>query len=181
MITDWHQTLSRVTGAVINGEERITTHELLTHLGVPYSDRAARKLKRIMRRLGWRARKIRLGRETRNGYCRKAVAAVPSLPSGPRADEAPLPGHRADMAAELEAVAQLGLKNLRDILTLPLDVEDGALLRAKNAAANTILTKVDENRLRAGVADKLPELLEILREEEIKYALRQQEGKKHYP
>jgi len=177
MITDWHQTLSRVTGAVINGEERITTHELLTH-------RAARKLKRIMRRLGWRARKIRLGRETRNGYCRKAVAAVPSLPSGPRADEAPLPGHRADMAAELEAVAQLGLKNLRDILTLPLDVEDGALLRAKNAAANTILstqTKVDENRLRAGVADKLPELLEILREEEIKYALRQQEGKKHYP
>ena len=185
MITDWHQTLSRVTGAVINGEERITTHELLTHhLGVPYSDRAARKLKRIMRRLGWRARKIRLGRETRNGYCRKAVAAVPSLPSGPRADEAPLPGHRADMAAELEAVAQLGLKNLRDILTLPLDVDDGALLRAKNAAANTILstqTKVDENRLRAGVADKLPELLEILREEEIKYALRQQEGKKHYP
>ena len=72
MITDWHQTLSRVTGAVINGEERITTHELLTHhLGVPYSDRAARKLKRIMRRLRWRARKIRLGRETRNGYCRK--------------------------------------------------------------------------------------------------------------
>ena len=180
MITDWHQTLSRVTGAVINGEERITTHELLTHLGVPYSDRAARKLKRIMRRLGWRARKIRLGRETRNGYCRKVATAPiipqsPGLPPGARADEAPLAGHPGDMAAELEAVAQLGLKNLRDILTLPLDVEDGALLRAKNAAANTILStqvKVDENRLRAGVVDKLPELLEILREEEIKYALR---------
>jgi hypothetical protein len=88
------------------------------------------------------------------------------------------------MAAELEAVAHLGLKNLRDILALPLDAEDGPLLRAKNAAANTILntqTKVDENRLRAGVVDKLPELLEILREEEIKYALRQQESKKHYP
>jgi hypothetical protein len=173
MITDWHQTLSRVTGAVTNGEERITTHELLTHLGVPYSDRAARKLKRIMRRLGWRARKIRLGRdETRNGYCRKPV---PGLPPGPRADEAPLARHPRDMAAELEAVAQLGLKNLRDILTLPLDVEDGPLLRAKNAAANTILntqTKVDENRLRAGAVDRLPELLEILREEEIKYALR---------
>jgi hypothetical protein len=174
MTTDWHQTLSRVTGAVINGEERITTHELLTHhLGVPYSDRAARKLKRVMRRLGWRARKIRLGRETRNGYCRKVGAGIisqsPSVPPGP------LPGHPGDMAAELEAVAHLGLKNLRDILALPLDVEDGPLLRAKNAAANTILntqTKVDENRLRAGVADKLPELLEILREEEIKYALR---------
>jgi hypothetical protein len=176
MTTDWHQTLSRVTGAVINGEERITTHELLTHhLGVPYSDRAARKLKRIMRRLGWRARKIRLGRdETRNGYCRK-VGAAPGLLPGPRADEAPLVRHPGNMAAELEAVAQLGLKNLRDILTLPLDVEDGPLLRAKNAAANTILntqTKVDENRLRAGVVDRLPELLEILREEEIKYALR---------
>ena len=180
MATDWHQTLSRVSGTVVNGEERITTHELLTHhLGVPYSDRASRKLKRIMRRLGWRARKIRLGREiTRNGYCRKVGAGIisqsPGLP-GPRADQAPLAGHPGDMAAELEAVAQLGLKNLRDILTLPLDVEDGPLLRAKNAAANTILntqTKVDENRLRAGVVDKLPELLEILREEEIKYALR---------
>jgi hypothetical protein len=49
MTTNWQQTLSRVTGAVVNGEERISTHELLTHLGVPYSDRAARKLKRIMR------------------------------------------------------------------------------------------------------------------------------------
>jgi hypothetical protein len=173
MTTDWQQTLSRVTGAVTNGEERITTHELLTHLGVPYSDRAARKLKRIMRRLGWRARKIRLGPETRNGYCRKVGAGIisqsPGVPSGP------LPRHPGNMAAELEAVAHLGLKNLRDILTLPLDVEDGPLLRAKNAAANTILntqTKVDENRLRAGVVDKLPELLEILREEEIKYALR---------
>ena len=191
MTIDWYQTLNRISGAVIHEEERITTHELLTHhLGVPYSDRAARKLKRIMRRLGWRARKIRLGRETRNGYCRKAGAAVPiisqspGLPPGPRADETPLDGQRGDMAAELEAVAQLGLKNLRNILTAPLDLEDGSLLRAKNAAANTVLstqTKVDENRLRAGVADKLPELLEILREEEIKYALRQQEGKKHYP
>ena len=171
----------------MHGEERITTHELLTdHLGVPYSDRAARKLKRIMRRLGWRARKIRLGRETRNGYCRKVAAAPiipqpPGLLTEPRADESPLAEHPGDMAAELEAVAQLGLKNLRAILTAPLDFEDNSLLRAKNAAANTVLStqvKVDENRLRAGVVDKLPELLEILREEEIKYALRQQESKK---
>jgi hypothetical protein len=159
------------------GAKRIATYELLTqHLGVPYSDQAARKLKRVMRRLGWRARKIRLGRETRNGYCRKVAAAPivsqsPGLPTEPQADEAPVAGHPGDMAA----LWQLGLKNLRDILTLPLDVEDGPLLRAKNAAANTVLstqTKVDENRLRAGVVDKLPELLEILREEEIKYALR---------
>ena len=180
MITDWYQALSRVRGAAIRGEERITTHELLTHLDVPYSDRAARKLKRIMRRLEWRARKIRLGRETRNGYCRKVGAAPiisqsPGLPPEARAGEDPLAGHPGDMAAELEAVAHLGLKNLRDILTAPLDLEDTSLLRAKNAAASTVLNtqvKIDENRLRAGVVDKLPELLEILREEEIKYALR---------
>ena len=181
MTIDWYQTLNRVSGAVVHGEERITTHELLTHhLGVPYSDRAARKLKRIMRRLGWGARKIRLGRETRNGYCRKVGAAPiisqsPGLPPAARADETPLAGHPGDMAAELEAVAHLGLKNLRDILTAPLDLEDSPLLRAKNAAASTVLgtqVKIDENRLRAGVVDKLPELLEILREEEIKYALR---------
>ena len=166
----------------MHGEERITTHELLTHhLGVPYSDRAARKLKRMMRRLGWRARKIRLGRETRNGYCRKAGAAVPiisqspGLLPGPRAGEAPLAGHPGDMAAELEAVAQLGLKNLRDILTAPLDFEDTSLVRAKNAAANTVLStqvKVDEHRLRSAAVDKLPELLEILRQEQILLAER---------
>jgi hypothetical protein len=181
MITNWYQTLDRVRGAVTHGEERITTHELLTdHLGVPYSDRAARKLKRIMRRLGWRARKIRLGHETRNGYCRKVGAAPiisqsPGLPPAARADEALLAEHPRDMAAELEAVAQLGLKNLRDILTAPLDLEDTSLLRAKNAAASTVLgtqVKVDENRLRSAAVDKLPELLEILRQEQILYALR---------
>ena len=167
MNTDWYQTLNRVRGAVIHGEERITTHEL-------------RRLKRIMRRLGWRARKIRLGRETRNGYCRKVATAPiipqsPGLPPGARADEAPLAGHPGDMAAELEAVAQLGLKNLRDILTAPLDFEDTSLVRAKNAAANTVLStqvKVDENRLRSAAVDKLPELLEILREEQVKLAER---------
>ena len=181
MITDWYQVLSRAHGAVMHGEERITTHELLAHhLGVPYSDRAARKLKRTMRRLGWRARKIRLGRETRNGYCRKVAAAPivsqsPGLPTEPQADEAPVAGHPGDMASELEAVAQLGLKNLRDILTAPLDFEDTSLVRAKNAAASTVLStqvKVDENRLRSAAVDKLPELLEILREEEILYAIR---------
>jgi hypothetical protein len=181
MITDWYQTLNQVRGAVIHEEERITTHELLAHhLGVPYSDRAARRLKRIMRRLGWRARKIRLGRETRNGYCRK-VAAVPivpqspGLPPGARADEAALTRHPGDMAAELEAVAQLGLKNLRDILTAPLDFEDNSLVRAKNAAASTVLStqvKVDEHRLKSAAVDKLPELLEILRQEQILYAMR---------
>jgi len=101
------------------------------------------------------------------------------LPPAARADEASLAEHPGDMAAELESVAQLGLKNLRDILTLPLDLEDGSLLRAKNAAANTALNtqiRADENRLRSAAVDRLPELLEILREEQIKYAMRRAGG-----
>ena len=148
-----------MTGTVVSGEERIASKELFERLGIPYSDRAARRLRRVMRRLGWRPRKLRFGSETRNGYCRKpgAVVAVieqaPALPSAPRADENPTAERLTarDMAGELAAVAQLGLKTLRDILTVPLDYGDGPLLRAKNAAANTALNtqiRADENRLR---------------------------------
>src|SRR5262249_34458244 len=118
------------------------------------------------------------------GYCRK-VGAAPiisqssGLPPAARADEARPAGHPGDMAAELEAVAQLGLKNLRDILTAPLDFEDNSLLRAKNAAAATALNtqiRADENQLRHRAVDRLPELLEILREEQIAYAMRRAGG-----
>src|SRR6516162_1801370 len=68
---DWQQALSAVRGIIIHGEERITTQELLAeHLGVPATDRAARRLRRVMRRLGWRSRKLRFGSVTRNGYCK---------------------------------------------------------------------------------------------------------------
>ena len=37
--TDWHKTLAQVTGLLVRGEQRVTTHELLTvHLGVPITD-----------------------------------------------------------------------------------------------------------------------------------------------
>ena len=59
---DWQQALSAVHGTIIYGEERITTHELLTtHLGVPVTDKTARRLRRVMRRLGWRPRKLQFG------------------------------------------------------------------------------------------------------------------------
>ena len=55
---DWQQALSAVRGIIIHGEERITTQELLTkHLGVAVTDKAARRLRRMMRRLGWRPAK----------------------------------------------------------------------------------------------------------------------------
>ena len=89
-----------------------------------------------------------------------------------------------DLAAKLERVSAKALNKADEILDLPLPSADhasfGAVLRAQNAVINSALStqvKVDENRLRAGVVNKLPELLEILREEEIKYAARQKERK----
>src|SRR5262249_50442675 len=153
---DWQQALSAVHGIIIHGEERITTHELLTkHLGVPVTDRGVRRLRRVMRRLGWRPRKLRFGSVTRNGYWRKpGMPPMIGQPLGPglaiherAAVEQP---PRDNMAAELALVAQLGLKNLRDILLAPAEYDDGPLLRAKNAAAQTALNaqlRADENRL----------------------------------
>ena len=100
-----------------------------------------------------------------------------SGPDGTGSD--PQSDGRSELATKLERVSEKALNKADEILDLPLPSADhasfGAVLRAQNAAANTVLntqTKVDENRLRVGVVDKLPELLEILREEEIKYALR---------
>jgi hypothetical protein len=164
---DWDQILAGVTGSVVNGEERISTHDLLTqHLGVPITDRAARRLRRVMRRLGWRPRKLRFGAETRNGYYRKpgqtATTAIRPLRSAvPQSD---------NLAAELAVVAELGLQNLKDILSAPIDHEDGPLLRAKNAAAQTALNaqlRADENQLRQRQSDDvLKKLLEIIAQEE---------------
>ena len=164
---DWDQILAGVTGTLMNGEERISTHDLLTqHLGVAITDRAARRLRRVMRRLGWRPRKLRFGAETRNGYCRTpgqtATTAIRPLRSAvPQSD---------NLAAELAVVAELGLQNLRDILSAPINREDGPLLRAKNAAAQTALNaqlRADENQLRQRQSDDVfKKLLEIIAQEE---------------
>src|SRR5215468_8028627 len=61
--TNWRQALACVTGALVHGEQRITTHELLTvHLGVPVTDQNRRRLRRVMHDLGWRGpRRMRWG------------------------------------------------------------------------------------------------------------------------
>ena len=75
MTTDpanWHQVLACVTGALVRGEQRIPTHELLTvHLGVPITDQNSRRLRPVMHGLGWRGpRRMRWGKRTTNGYWR---------------------------------------------------------------------------------------------------------------
>jgi hypothetical protein len=75
-----------------------------------------------------------------------------------------------NMADELAFVAQLGLKNLRDILSAPAEYDDGPLLRAKNAAAQTALNaqlRADENRLQQPPDDDmLARVLKLIAEEE---------------
>jgi len=47
--TDWHQALAGVSGQLVRGEQRVTTRELLTvHLGVPVTDQACRRLRRVI-------------------------------------------------------------------------------------------------------------------------------------
>src|SRR5262249_13064353 len=56
---DWHQALARVSGQLVRGEQRVTTRELLTvHLGVPATDQACRRLRRVMRELEWRGPRL---------------------------------------------------------------------------------------------------------------------------
>jgi hypothetical protein len=86
---------------------------------------------------------------------------------------------KSDLAAKLEGVTEKAIEKTDEILDLTLPSSDhpafGAVLRAQNAAANTVLNtqvKVDENSLRRQTVDRLPELLEILREEQLKLAIR---------
>jgi hypothetical protein len=75
----------------------------------------------------------------------------------------------ANMADELALVAQLGLKNLRDILSAPAAYDDGPLLRAKNTAAQTALNlqlRADENRLQQPSNDDvLARVIKLIAEE----------------
>ena len=79
--TDWHQALARVSGQLVRGEQRVSTHELLTvHLGVPVTDRACRRLRRVMRELGWRGpRLMRWGEKMLKGYWRHPTVGLPAI------------------------------------------------------------------------------------------------------
>jgi hypothetical protein len=168
--TDWHQALAGVNGQLVRGEQRVTTHELLTvHLGAPVTDDACRRLRRVMRELGWHGpRLMRWGAKTLKGYWRHPTLAA-IVPEEPVADVAT--AEREALAPELERVTWLGLQKLEQILRLPTDRGDGNLLRAQTAAAGLAVNaqlRADENRLRHRTVDRLPELLKRVAEEERK-------------
>jgi hypothetical protein len=170
--TNWHQALAYVTGALVRGEQRITTHELLAvHLGVPVTDQNGRRLRRVMRDLGWRGpRRMRWGERTTNGYWRHPTAGPPAVVREEPAAEAS--AEKNTPAVELEAVTRLGLQKLDHILRLPTDPGNGNILRAQTTAAATAVNaqlRADETKLKqVQKGDIIARLLEIMEVERAK-------------
>ena len=170
-LTDWHQALARVSGRLVRGEQRVTTHELLTHLGVPVSDGTCRRLRRVMRGLGWHGpRLMRWGKKTLHGYWRHAtVAAIAREEPGTE-----VAMERQALAPALERVTWLGLQKLEQILRIPTDRGDGNLLRAQTAAAGLAVNaqlRADETRLKqVRSRDIMERIRAMLAEEEAKLA-----------
>jgi hypothetical protein len=173
--TDWHQALARVSGQLVRGEQRVTTHELLTvHLGVPVTDRNCRRLRRVMRELGWHGpRLMRWGKKTLHGYWRHPTVGLPAIVrEEPVAEVTTV--ERETLAPELERVTLLGLQKLEQILRIPTDRGDGNLLRAQTSAAGlavNVQMRVDEARLKqVRSKDIMERLIAMMKEEKAKMA-----------
>jgi len=153
----------------------VTTDELLTvHLGVPVTDRACRRLRPVMRDLGWHGpRLMRWGKKTLKGYWRHPTVGLPAIVrEEPVAEAATV--ERETLAPELERVTWLGLQKLEQILRLPTDRGDGNLLRAQTAAAGlavNVQMRVDEAKMRqVPRRDIMERIIAMVKEEEAKLA-----------
>jgi hypothetical protein len=173
--TDWHQALARVSGQLVRGEQRVTTHELLTvHLGVTVTDGACRRLRRVMRGLGWHGpRLMRWGKQTLKGYWRHPTVGLPAIVREEPVAEAATT-ERETLAPELEQVTWLGLQKLEQILRIPTDRGDGNLLRAQTAAAGLAVNaqlRADQARMKqVPRRDIMERIRAMLAEEEAKMA-----------
>jgi len=159
-----------VSGQLVRGEQRVTTDELLTvHLGVPVTDRACRRLRPVMRDLGWHGpRLMRWGKKTLKGYWRHPTVGLPAIVrEEPVAEAATV--ERETLAPELERVTWLGLQKLEQILRLPTDRGDGNLLRAQTAAAGlavNVQMRVDEAKMRQVPRRDIMERIKVMMAEE---------------
>jgi hypothetical protein len=158
----------------VRGEQRVPTHELLAHLGVPVTDHACRRLQRVMRDLGWRGpRLMRFGRRTLKGYWRHPTVSLPAIVrEGALAEVETVEGET--LAPQLEVVTRLGLQKLEQILRIPTDHGDGNLLRAQTAAAGLAVNV----QLRADAAkmkqvrgnDVMERIIAMMKEEKARLA-----------
>jgi hypothetical protein len=146
----------------------------LQKLGVPVTDAACRRLKRVMHDLGWRGPKLmRWGEETTRGYWRHPTVGLPAIPASARMQKEPVVDiettGEGSLAAELEEVTRLALQKLDQILRIPTDRGDGNLLRAQTAAAGIAVNaqlRADEQRLRTKqTGDVFARLLKVIERE----------------
>ena len=161
--------MARVSGQLVREEQRVATHELLTvHLGVPVTDRACRRLRRVMRELGWHGpRLMRWGTKTAHGYSRYPTVGLPAIMQEEPAAEAAI----AESLA-LERVTRLALEKMTQILKIPTDRGDGNLLRAQTAAAGLAVNaqlRADETRLKqVRSRDIMERIIAMMAEEKAK-------------
>jgi hypothetical protein len=179
-LDDWHQVLACVTGDLVRGEQRVSTQEVFTkYLGVPMTDLACRRLKRVMRSLGWTGpRVMRWAGRTMHGYWRHPMVGLPELVQAEPVAHEPAAqmatGDGGTLAPKLERVTHLGLDKLEQILRMPTDRMEGNLLRAQTAAAGIAVNaqlRADETRLRQKTeGDTLDRLLRAIEAEKRRQA-----------
>jgi hypothetical protein len=143
---------------------------LTVHLGVPVTDRACRRLRRVMRELGWHGpRLMRWGTKTAHGYSRYPTVGLPAIMQEEPAAEAAI----AESLA-LERVTRLALEKMTQILKIPTDRGDGNLMRARTAAAGLAVNaqlRADETRMKQVPRKNIMErLIAMMKEEKAKMA-----------
>jgi hypothetical protein len=176
----WDGVLSRITGMVYRGTERIPSAALLDLLEVgpdPVTrQKVAKRLRAYMRRLGWTGpRAMRIPAENGHAAGSSGYWRLPSRPPQPDASvdgEVDSTGLSDDLPTALEQVTRLGLKKLARVLRAPTDITDGNLVRSQVTAAGIAINaalRADEQQLRRKVqGDVLQRLLKIIEEEKKK-------------
>src|SRR5215469_11743218 len=159
------QVLSRITGTLVRGTERIATKDVLAFLGI--EQRETKQLAQAMRLHGWSGPKsMRFTDATgksvvASGYERKPEQSVAVV--------APVGDVSGDLPSKLEAVTRLALREVGKVLKTPFDASDGVLTRNKVTAAGIAVNaqlRADQQQLRRKrTGDVLERLLKIVEEE----------------
>ena len=151
-LTDWHQALARVNGQLLRGEQRVSTQELFAKLDVPVTDAACRRLRPVMRDLGWRGpRLMRWGKKTLKGYWRHPTVGLPAIVQEEPVAEVATAERETPWHLSSKRVTRLALEKMTQILKIPTDRGDGNLLRAQTAAAGLAVNaqlRADEAKLK---------------------------------
>jgi hypothetical protein len=185
----WDTALSRITGTIYRGTERVSSNALLNLLEVGpdpiLRQKVAKRLRSYMRRLGWTGpRAMRIPAENGHAAGSSGYWRLPSRPPQPDASvDGEVDGLTDDLPSALEQVTRLGLKKLERILRIPVDPTDGNLTRSQVTAAIGAVNaqlRADEQQLRRKrTGDVFERLLKVI--EEQKKIIEEEEKKKLPP